>query len=143
MPIEYEGFQSEDIRQFAQDSAKALIRAFQLYCSEVWGNAREEAPVDTGLLSGSLMLEKIDDLAYRIVTGVKYARIVHEGGKTPPHEILPVTKKALYWPGADHPVMRVMHPGSEIPANKFVDRAIDKADTRKDEFIRMAIAEVT
>lgn len=40
-----------------------------------------------------------------------YAADVEFG--TPEHEILPVNKKALYWEGAEHPVKRVMHPGSD------------------------------
>jgi hypothetical protein len=31
---------------------------------------------------------------------------------TSPHLILPRNKKALHWPGADHPVARVNHPGT-------------------------------
>jgi len=42
---------------------------------------------------------------------VKYARWVEEG--TQPHVILPKTKKALFWPGADHPVRMVNHPGTK------------------------------
>jgi hypothetical protein len=42
---------------------------------------------------------------------VKYARWVEEG--TGPHVILPRHKKALFWPGADHPVRMVFHPGTK------------------------------
>ena len=41
---------------------------------------------------------------------------------SPPHEILPKNKKALYWDGADHPVKKVMHPGNA--PNDFVGRVI-------------------
>lgn len=50
---------------------------------------------------------------------VRYARIQHDGGRTPPHEIKPRFKKALSWPGAAHPVGKVNHPGSSIKATKF------------------------
>ncbi len=53
---------------------------------------------------------------------VVYATIQHDGGKTPPHEILPRHKKALFWEGAAHPVRRVNHPGSTIPATKFFEK---------------------
>lgn len=43
--------------------------------------------------------------------GVEYGGILEEG--QPPHEIRPKNKKALFWPGADHPVKRVMHPGTK------------------------------
>ena len=48
-----------------------------------------------------------------------YAWFVHEG--TNPYTIRPKHKKALWWPGARHPVKKVRHPG--IKANKFVERA--------------------
>lgn len=50
-------------------------------------------------------------------------RYVVEG--TRPHVIYPRDKKALYWPGARHPVGVVHHPGTR--ANPFLQRAADKA----------------
>ena len=47
-----------------------------------------------------------------------YAWYVHEG--TNPYTIRPKAKKALWWPGALHPVKSVRHPG--IKANPFVER---------------------
>lgn len=49
--------------------------------------------------------------------GVQYGRNLEEG--TPPHIIRPNRKKALYWPGAKHPVKKVNHPGTKpYPAIK-------------------------
>jgi phage gpG-like protein len=53
-------------------------------------------------------------------TNVKYAAIQQLGGQTGPHTIVPRTKKALFWPGAAHPVKSVQHPGSRIPARPFL-----------------------
>lgn len=53
---------------------------------------------------------------------VEYAAIQHYGGKTPPHDIFPRRKKALYWPGARHPVKHVKHPGSNIRAKHFFSK---------------------
>lgn len=50
---------------------------------------------------------------------VEYAAIQHYGGKTPPHDIYPKRKQALYWPGARHPVKHVKHPGSTIKPKYF------------------------
>jgi len=50
---------------------------------------------------------------------VEYAAIQHWGGRTPPHDIFPRRKKALYWPGAEHPVKKVSHPGSTIKPKFF------------------------
>ena len=53
-------------------------------------------------------------------TNVKYAAIHQFGGRTPPHVIRPKTKKALFWPGAGHPVKSVKHPGSKMPKRPFL-----------------------
>ncbi len=55
---------------------------------------------------------------------VKYAKFVHEG--TGPFRIKPKSKKALDWPGADHPVKSVRHPG--IEANPFMPRIAKAAE---------------
>ena len=61
-----------------------------------------------------------------IGTNIVYAAIHQFGGKTPPRIIRPKNKKALYWPGARHPVKQVNHPGSNIPARPFL--GLDTAD---------------
>ena len=43
-----------------------------------------------------------------------------DGGKTKAHVIRPKVKRALFWPGAAHPVKKVNHPGSNIPARPFL-----------------------
>jgi len=40
---------------------------------------------------------------------VWYARFLETG--TQPHSIEPELKKAVYWPGAEHPVKKINHPG--------------------------------
>lgn len=77
--------------------------------------AREKVPVDTSRLKNSITHEgpfkKGGYIVVKVGTNVKYAKPVEEG--TPPHVILPTNKKALFWPGADHPVARVNHPGTK------------------------------
>lgn len=78
--------------------------------------AKSLVPVKTSILQGSIQMRPATDMGGRI-TGlwgsfaVKYALWVEEG--TQPHVILPKTKKALFWPGADHPVRMVNHPGTQ------------------------------
>lgn len=43
--------------------------------------------------------------------GMEYGIWLEKG--TPPHEIKPKDKKALFWRGAEHPVKKVMHPGTK------------------------------
>lgn len=58
-----------------------------------------------------------------VVVGAPYARYVVEG--TGPHTILPHAKRALSWPGADHPVAIVHHPGTK--PNPFPSDALAAA----------------
>ena len=54
-----------------------------------------------------------------------YAAIHQFGGKTRAHTIRPRSKKALAWPGGKHPVKKVEHPGSDIPARPFLGLSAD------------------
>ncbi len=73
----------------------------------------------TGRLRASITHSLQAD-AVEVGTNVVYAAIHQFGGKTPPRTIRPKRRKALYWPGARHPVKKVEHPGSEIPARPFL-----------------------
>jgi hypothetical protein len=85
-------------------------------------NAAEEAPKKTGKLAKSLKIEK-SNLRHAIVETVNYGVFVRKGTK--PHPIFPVKKKALFWPGAAHPVAMVNHPGTK--ANPYAVRAVQKS----------------
>lgn len=66
--------------------------------------------------------------AVMVGTNVVYAAIHQFGGTTPARTIRPRNKKALAWPGAEHPVAKVEHPGSEMPKRSFL--GVDSADRR-------------
>jgi hypothetical protein len=51
-----------------------------------------------------------DQLTLYLSHGVEYGELLEKG--TPPHIIKPKNKKALFWPGATHPVKLVRHPGT-------------------------------
>lgn len=74
---------------------------------------------DTGRLAASITSRATGNQAM-VGTNVVYAAIHQFGGHTGPHTILPKNKKALFWPGARHPVKSVKHPGSDIPARPFL-----------------------
>lgn len=59
-------------------------------------------------LSGGL--RDLSNLRATIGTPVPYAEFVHGGTRA--HDIRPRLKKALFWPGAGHPVRGVHHPGT-------------------------------
>ena len=60
---------------------------------------------------------------------------------TRPHTILPKDKKALYWPGAAHPVRRVNHPGSK--PNAFMERIIAASQPEIDATFGKALEMIT
>ena len=115
----------------------AFRRAAELFVTDFWGNLREMAPVDHGRLAGAFQLQKNGDWSWTITNGVEYAMAVWKG--TAPHTIVPRNAKALFWPGADHPVMRVNHPGTK--PNPFVEDAWSRSEGRAEDFVTMAIAE--
>ncbi len=73
-------------------------------------DAKAACPKDTGRLAESLISEVHDKVLRVGSRDVNYATDVEMG--TAPHVILPRNKKALFWPGAAHPVGRVNHPGT-------------------------------
>lgn len=77
----------------------------------ILSDAKDFVPKRTSRLHDSLRAEVRDKVLRVGSLDVNYASDVELG--TPPHVILPRNKKALYWPGADHPVARVNHPGTE------------------------------
>jgi hypothetical protein len=67
-----------------------------------------------------------------------YAPFVEFGTK--PHVILPKNAKALYWPGADHPVARVNHPGTK--PNPFMERIVAAAQPDIDAMFGTALSQI-
>ena len=95
------------------------------------------SPVDHGLLK-SWFIDSIDDSEAHIKTPAEYAVMVNDGTK--PHVIEPVSAKALYWEGADHPVKRVYHPGTQ--GQHFVEQSIDDVEGRLAGYFLKALEEV-
>jgi HK97 gp10 family phage protein len=90
--------------------------------------AKSLAPVDTGRLRSSIRaIGSGGRLTFKVTIGtdVEYAADVEYG--TAPHVIYPKDKKALFWPGAAHPVAKVNHPGTR--AQPFMRPAIAQAET--------------
>ena len=76
-------------------------------------------PWRTGFLTQSFRAELTAGMLKWFPTA-SYAPFVEFG--TAPHVIVPKNGKALYWPGAAHPVAKVNHPGSK--ANQFMERIL-------------------
>lgn len=102
-------------------------RAVERTRIDVQNEARRRARVDTGRLRSSIVSRAETSgraVGYVVGTNVKYAADVENG--TDPHVIVPKDKKALYWPGARHPVGKVNHPGTK--AYPFMRPAIEMTD---------------
>ncbi|MEV0220893.1 HK97 gp10 family phage protein [Streptomyces sp. NPDC050704] len=89
---------------------------------EIQSDMERMAPVRSGRLRAG-MYHEVNRGELRVgVRDVPYWSTVEFGSG--PHIITPNTKKALSWPGARHPVNRVMHPGT--PAQPFMRPALYK-----------------
>ncbi|MEU0370637.1 HK97-gp10 family putative phage morphogenesis protein [Streptomyces sp. NPDC006283] len=102
-------------------------RAVERTRIDVQNEARRRAPVDTGRLRSSIVSRAENSgrsVGYVVGTNVNYAAAVEYG--TAPHVIKPLTKKALYWPGARHPVAQVNHPGTR--PQPFMRPAVEMAE---------------
>ncbi|MBD9700648.1 HK97 gp10 family phage protein [Streptomyces sp. ID01-12c] len=76
----------------------------------ILSDARDYVRKRSGRLHDSLRREVRDKVLRVGSLDCNYATDVELG--TAAHVITPRNKKALYWPGADHPVARVNHPGT-------------------------------
>jgi len=95
------------------------------------------SPFRTGELRYSHQVE-LSGLTGTMVPTADHAAYVILG--TSAHVIEPVDKQALYWPGASHPVKRVMHPGTR--PNDYVQDAFDSADVEgpMDNFLEWLVS---
>jgi hypothetical protein len=68
-----------------------------------------------------------------------YAPYVQFG--TAPHTIYPKEKKALFWPGASHPVSKVNHPGTK--PNQFMERIVAESQGEINDQFGAALQAIT
>ncbi|GAA2112453.1 hypothetical protein GCM10009759_55180 [Kitasatospora saccharophila] len=103
-------------------------RVMDRVANDMVNTAKALAPVDTGRLRASIRAIPAGGgrFTYTVAVGtnVEYAADVEYG--TAPHVILPNKKKALFWPGAAHPVAKVNHPGTA--PHPFMRPAILRAE---------------
>jgi phage gpG-like protein len=112
------------LRRYFGRMSDDVARAVERTRIDVQNEARRRAPVDTGRLRSSIVSRAEGSgrsVGYVIGTNVNYAAAVEYG--TSPHVITPKNKRALYWPGAAHPVAKVNHPGTA--AKPFLRPAIE------------------
>jgi hypothetical protein len=98
------------ILQRAMSASQAILAKYTTKATVPWR---------TGFLTQSFRAE-MSPAMLRWFPTASYAPFVEFG--TRPHTILPTSKQALYWPGADHPVRSVNHPGTK--PNPFMERIV-------------------
>ena len=144
MVIQFEiEFNDEEVRQLAALTKGAIRRAQELTAQEVWGQIGREAPTDHGKLAGDWTIEAVGETDWRIYTDTEYALWVHDGtGVYGPRgtPIVPRTATHLVfeWQGRE---WRLRSVKGQQP-NPYADRAMILAESRTEEFINMAIAEM-
>ena len=90
---------------------------------EVKGRAQSVTPVgETGRLKDNWRTN-FRDFFGELQPMQPYAYWVETG--TDPHYIVPRTKRALFWPGAEHPVWSVKHPGTK--AQPFLQTGVSSS----------------
>lgn len=99
---------------------KRVDMVLELVKNDIVNDIVLNCPVKTGFTRNTVRGEVIENT---IVISVGGAIFYIEFG-TPPHDITPRDKKALFWEGAGHPVKVVHHPGT-MP-NPIVSTAIDR-----------------
>lgn len=113
------------VKRWPAIAGPILDRAIKKSIYDVQAKTIPVTPIRTGRLRGSFQTA-FSPLAGILRPTVEYALYVHQG--TAPHTIRPVTARALYWRGADHPVMSVNHPGSK--ANPFMSIGLAAAQSQ-------------
>ena len=131
--VDTSGFENLSPDKVTEATAKGMGYAAQ----EMVRTLMMNSPLDHGLLKSWFIDSLTDDEAV-IKTPAEYASYVNDG--TGPYIIEPVSAKALYWEGADHPVKRVHHPG--IKGRHFVEDSIDDVEGRLGDYFLKALEEV-
>lgn len=94
-------------------------------------------PYRTGNLVASFYLDLLG-LSATWGPTANYAPFVEFG--TDPHIILPKNAKALWWPGAKHPVKKVKHPGTL--ANPYMERIVSVSEAEINAIFTAAINKI-
>ena len=92
--------------ELADGITRALLKIAERAREHAW----DAAPYRTGDLRASLTVQELDATTVAMGTNLDYAIFVHQGtGLYGPFQrrITPIRKKALFWPGARHPVKSV------------------------------------
>lgn len=120
---------SDNLANLGGLSKEMISEGLNKTSQELIRNLMINSPVDHGLLKQWAVTGQ-SDTEVNIQSPAEYA--VYQNYGTDPYLITPKNKKALFWPGADHPVKMVQHPG--ITGKHFVEESIEQTQARISEF---------
>lgn len=126
------------LKKWPDIAAPILDKAIKKSIYDVQARTIMETPIKTGRLRGSFQTA-FSPLVGILRPTVEYAVHVHQGTRA--HVIRPSTAKALYWPGAAHPVRVVNHPGTR--PNPFMQRGLSSAQQTVMQNFTNALNEIT
>lgn len=130
----------KDVLELPHDFEQRVRRGTLASLLLIESYAVEVAPHATGNLVNAITIEQTDSGGKVFVSGAApYGVYVHEGtGIWGPKKkrIYPVNKKALFWPGAAHPVASV---AGQKP-DPFMDRAADRAEPEIEDVFAEVLA---
>jgi hypothetical protein len=127
------------LRQAPEIAAPILLRALSASGAILAKHTvKGVVPWRTGFLTQSFRAELTAGQLTWSPTA-SYAPFVEFGTK--PHVIVPKDKKALWWPGAAHPVRSVNHPGTK--SNPFMERIVSESQSEIDAQFGNALSQIT
>ena len=118
-------------------STELISKTLEYTAEDLIRNLMINSPVDHGLLKQWAITEQ-SDLEIVVQSPAEYA--VYQNYGTAPYDIYPKNRQYLWWPGAEHPVKHVSHPG--IQGKHFVEDSIEAVTPRLEEFFHKAKEEV-
>jgi phage gpG-like protein len=99
------------------------------------GTQQGRIPFLTGDLRKSITVELVGPGEATVGSNLSYARAVHDGRKA--LDIKPKNKKALFWPGAKHPV-RGVHQKARL-GRPFLQEAVEEMQAEGYDFLTEGI----
>ena len=133
------------LEAMGQHMVESATRAFSMAALRPapWAPRRgvEKHPLlrKTGTLWRSLRVVQATELSVTVGSDRRYAAIHQLGGQVPAMVIRPRAKKALFWPGAAHPMRKVRRPAVSIPARPFFPIVQGRLTVREERALREVV----
>lgn len=128
----------EDLtEELSEKMARMVSDAVVKVAADIEGRAKEQAPLDTGNLRNSIQHRQTGRFEAEVAAHAEYAAAVEFGtgvfstdpeADHQPIVIEPRERRALSWPGAEHPVRRVVQQGQ--PARPYLVPAAEEERQR-------------